>query len=59
MIKKEWNGYDELEKEFKPIDKTIIKILGVECKEFCPNCPVCKGYLIYNRFKQDMFTEFS
>lgn len=59
-IKKDnWDAYDSLGKDFEKIDKIIIEILGKPCPEFAPLCPVCKGYLIYNKFKNDMYKEYT
>jgi hypothetical protein len=54
-----YDGYSELEEKFEKIDKIVIEILGKSCPEFAPLCPVCKGYLIYNRFKNDIFKEYA
>ena len=55
---KKYDYFIHMEKLFDKIDKLFQKEFGKQCRDFAPLCPSCEFYLIYNKFKQDIFERF-
>ncbi len=55
---KDKTDYEDMEEMFEKVEKIFQEDFGKRCPDFAPLCGQCEFWLIFNKFKQDIFKKF-